>query len=248
MAEYAPKYYFFNSRILTHVCFWIVYYIVYSLIWAHNYGIAASFYLELILLPPRMLAVYVTLYWLLPSFLMKQRYIVFLCCLVALLILCAIIQRLFIHFFYEEILVQSDSTLWDLTALLKASLLINTTVLLGLCIKLLGLVEYQKNTQAQTTTIKVKSNRKTYLLDCNNILYIEGLGNYVNYHLMNQEKITSYASIKSTMTLLPKQFLRVHKSYIINKEHIDSFSNEEVEIKGQQIPRSKSITDAELVE
>ncbi|NVK21513.1 MAG: LytTR family transcriptional regulator [Kangiellaceae bacterium] len=245
---YQPKYYVFNSKILSHITFWIAYYITFSFIWSSNYGLTASFFLEFILLPPRMLAVYSTLYWLLPNFLLKKRYSSFLILFISTLLICAFIQRVFIHFFYEEIFIQSNSHLWDARALIKASVLINTTVVFVLCIKLLGIIEFLLGfTKNQQATLNIKSNRKTYLVEKDDILYIEGLGNYVNYYLKNGDKITSYNSIKKTLENLPDHFIRSHKSFVINKKHITSFNQDSIQISEQTLPRSKSLTDNDLL-
>lgn len=242
-----PQYYLFNSKILTHIAFWVIYYLVFSLIWANNYGLKASFFLEFILLPARMLAVYATLYWLLPRFLLAKRYIVFLSLLGVLLLSCALIQRIFIYFFYEELLLQSQQSFLDLQALLRSSLLINTTVLLALCIKLVGIVEQLKINKHSRNSIQIKSNRKIHIIDFENIAYIEGLGNYVSYHLVNGQKLQNYSSIKKTLESLPEYFVRIQKSYIANTHHINSFNQESIEINGNSLPRGKDVTDDELV-
>ena len=68
------NFYLFGSRIATHSIFWVVYYLLFGLIWVGEEGYLASFYLEFVLLPIRILAVYITLYYLLPQFLLKRRY------------------------------------------------------------------------------------------------------------------------------------------------------------------------------
>lgn len=241
------QYYLFNSKILTHITFWVVYYLVFSLIWANNYGLKASFFLEFILLPARMLAVYATLYWLLPKFLLVKRYIVFLSLLAVLLLSCALIQRTFIYFFYEELLLQSQQSFLDLQALLRSSLLINTTVLLALCIKLVGVVEQLKYKNNAKDSIQIKSNRKIHIIEFRKIAYIEGLGNYVSYHLTDGQKLQHYSSIKKTLENLPEYFIRIQKSYIANTQHIQSFNQESIEINGNSLPRGKDVADDELV-
>jgi DNA-binding LytR/AlgR family response regulator len=48
----------------------------------------------------------------------------------------------------------------------------------------------------------------------------------VVYHLLNGDKMIVYSSIKETETKLPQQFIRLHRSYIINRAQIDSYNKD----------------------
>jgi DNA-binding LytR/AlgR family response regulator len=70
----------------------------------------------------------------------------------------------------------------------------------------------------------------------NDILFIEGLKDYVVIYLDNQKVIT-LMNIKTINDLLPKNFfVRVSKSYIINVNKIDSVDNNSVYIGKNEIP------------
>lgn len=242
----APNFYLFNSRIATHCLFWVVYYVLFGLIWVGEEGYLASFYLEFILLPTRILAVYVTLYFLLPHFLLKRRYVGFFLGYGLTLLLCAILQRVFTHLFYEDLLLRDTSSgLFSIRMLIRAAILINTTVLFVLGVKLFQLwaIAHEKNESFNDTILEIRSNRKTHRIPVENILFIEGLGNYVTYNLMDKTKLTSYGTIKGALEKLPSNFTRVHKSFIVNKEHIKSYDNLTIDILDNSIPRGKSISD-----
>ena len=129
--------------------------------------------------------------------------------------------------------------------LVRAIVLINTTALLVLSIKIFQLfvVEREKNKKATNRFIEIKANRRIHRINIDDILFIEGLGNYATYHLINESKITTYGSIKKTLELLPENFIRVHKSYVINKNWIKSFNTNDIEIQDNIIPRGKSVPD-----
>jgi len=92
--------------------------------------------------------------------------------------------------------------------------------------------------------IQIKSGSKTYRIKTSEIFYIEGLREYVTYVLENQ-KIISLESLRNLELNLPaNQFLRVHKSFIINKEKVESLEGNQVEIKGRRIPIGKSYKEA----
>ncbi len=244
------NFYLFNSRIATHCIFWGLYYLLFGLIWVNEEGYLASFYLEFILLPIRILAVYITIYFLLPKFLLKRNFKGFFLGYGITLLLGGILQRVFIHLFYEELLLNdSTSGLFNIMMLVRAIILINTTVLFVLGIKLFQLwaLEHEKNKGLESEILEIRSNRKTHRVPVDDILFVEGLGNYVTYHLLDKSKITSYGSIKATLAQLPQNFRRVHKSYIVNKEHIKSYDAVTIDVKDTTIPRGKSIADDVLL-
>jgi DNA-binding LytR/AlgR family response regulator len=68
------------------------------------------------------------------------------------------------------------------------------------------------------------------------ILFIEGLRNYVAIHTVHQ-KIVSLQRLKSLEDRLPSdKFIRVHNSYIISKSAISSVKENEVYLGGTKIP------------
>jgi DNA-binding LytR/AlgR family response regulator len=72
------------------------------------------------------------------------------------------------------------------------------------------------------------------------ILYIEGLKDYVKVHLKNEPKpLLSLTSLKNLEEKLPAQrFMRVHRSYIVNLEKIGAISRNSIQIGENTIPVS----------
>lgn len=83
--------------------------------------------------------------------------------------------------------------------------------------------------------IFIKSDRKYFKVNLEDILFIEGLKDYVIIQMENQRIITRM-TLKTISELLPASiFFRINKSYIINKKQIDSFDNNDVYIKTYEI-------------
>lgn len=84
--------------------------------------------------------------------------------------------------------------------------------------------------------IFVRAERRIYKVHFSDILFIEGLKDYVVIYLENQKVIT-LMNIKTIHDLIPKNFfVRVSKSYIINVNKIDSVDNNTVYIGKNEIP------------
>jgi DNA-binding LytR/AlgR family response regulator len=82
----------------------------------------------------------------------------------------------------------------------------------------------------------VKADRKIFKIYFKDILFIEGLKDYVVMHTENQKVITAM-NIKTIHEQLPKSmFVRVSKSYIINAKKIDSVDNNTVYIGKNEVP------------
>ncbi|WP_192350057.1 LytTR family DNA-binding domain-containing protein [Algoriphagus sp. Y33] len=82
----------------------------------------------------------------------------------------------------------------------------------------------------------VRADRKTFKIYFKDILFIEGLKDYVVLHTAERKIITAM-NIKTIHEQLPHSlFARTGKSYIINVQHIDSFDNNTVFIQENEIP------------
>ena len=83
--------------------------------------------------------------------------------------------------------------------------------------------------------IFVNANKKNIKIEFNEILYIESLKDYVKIYLTDQMVITKN-TISDFERKLPAYFLRVHRSYIINKKRITAFTKHDIEIGEKEIP------------
>ncbi|MEX6687433.1 LytTR family DNA-binding domain-containing protein [Danxiaibacter flavus] len=96
-----------------------------------------------------------------------------------------------------------------------------------------------KSAVVATNTIKhifVKADYKIRKIDLNDILYIEALRDYTAIHLLN-EKLLSLESLRNYESLLPEtQFVRIHKSYIINTSKISFIERSKVIINKEYLP------------
>jgi len=88
--------------------------------------------------------------------------------------------------------------------------------------------------------IFVKDGTKMVKVNWDDILYIEGLKDYVTIHT-KQQKIVSLQRLKSLEEQLPiEQFIRIHNSYIVALSAINSVQKNEVQIGQTTLPISDS--------
>lgn len=91
-------------------------------------------------------------------------------------------------------------------------------------------------------SIFVKSDYKLVQVELKNILYIEGLKDYVKIYEENTPKpILSLMSMKAMEELLPaSRFMRVHRSYIVQKDKIRIIDRGRIVFGKSYIPISDS--------
>ena len=86
----------------------------------------------------------------------------------------------------------------------------------------------------------VKVDGKIKKVNFGDILYIEGLKEYVRI-VCGNERLVTLESLKNLEELLPEgEFLRVHKSYIVAKTKVQGLEGNMLEIGKQKIPISRS--------
>ena len=92
--------------------------------------------------------------------------------------------------------------------------------------------------------IFVKDGTKLVKIRLPDILYIEGLKDYVSIYT-REKKIVTLQTLKSLETQLPdNQFIRIHNSYIVSLEGIDAIDKERVQIGKAFLPISDTYRKA----
>jgi DNA-binding LytR/AlgR family response regulator len=96
--------------------------------------------------------------------------------------------------------------------------------------------EFKEQDRKEDDFLFIKSSKKTFKVNLHDILYIEALGDYVKIFTV-EKMIVSYQSLKNIESLLPpKQFPRIHKSFIIALSRIDLIEGNHVKIRDRMIP------------
>ena len=99
-----------------------------------------------------------------------------------------------------------------------------------------ALSESQQEPVPEQQFLFIRTDKKTVRVPCHDIWYIESLKDYVKVHTIGGT-LLSKNTIKSLESSLPaEQFVRIHRSYIVNLARVHSFSPNLVEIKQRELP------------
>lgn len=108
-----------------------------------------------------------------------------------------------------------------------------------------------KNAATKTNSVStdhffIKADNSLEKILHDDLLYVEGLLNYVMLHTTNG-KMMVYMTIKSMLEQLPAEtFIKVHKSYIVNLQKVKSIEGSFVKIGDTNIPISQNLKDEVL--
>lgn len=78
-------------------------------------------------------------------------------------------------------------------------------------------------------------HRKNIKINFNDIIFIESVKSYVKIHLENKQIEVKHA-LAALEKKLDDRFIRVHRSYLVNKEKITAFTRKDIEIGNIEIP------------
>ncbi|WP_245590629.1 LytR/AlgR family response regulator transcription factor [Adhaeribacter aquaticus] len=92
----------------------------------------------------------------------------------------------------------------------------------------------------QQPFVFVKDGTKLVKIRWNDILYVEGLKDYVAIHTRQQRIVTLQRLKNLENQLPPEKFIRVHHSYIVALEGIEAIHKDKVQIGSNYIPISDS--------
>lgn len=108
-------------------------------------------------------------------------------------------------------------------------------------LELCNFLKEQKN-ETESDFIFIKSNLKNLKIYISKIKWIEALGDYVKIVCEDESNVV-LSTMKDFQEDLPENFVRVHKSFIVNTHKIDRFNSKFAEIGDIKIPLSRNKKD-----
>ncbi|MEA3477599.1 MAG: LytTR family DNA-binding domain-containing protein [Bacteroidota bacterium] len=234
-----------------HIIFWILVYGILTLIFSDWLGGASeAFYYVSLLMPVIIGTSYFFNYVLVPRFLFKRKLLHFILysfymlvvslCLEMVAGILAFILMVYYGIAENGVLITDvfimAGTLYFVVLLMSFILLIRHYFTDQ---RAIGSLE-EKQAQLDKGYFTVRSNRQTANVRFDELLYLESLGDYIEFHLENGSSISSKEKISHMENELPDGFLRIHRSFIVNRSKISSFSREYVMMGEKELPISRT--------
>ena len=104
-------------------------------------------------------------------------------------------------------------------------------------------LDFLSSQEMQLASIFVKVDYQLMKINLKDIDLIEGLDDYIRIHTKPKSVLTLMTLKSLQEKLHPKEFLRVHRSYIVPINKIESFGKNKIKVSGKDIPIGSSYTE-----
>lgn len=94
--------------------------------------------------------------------------------------------------------------------------------------------------QTVTRSILLKSGTKMLRFDPADIFYVEASGNYAKVFLENENVLVDHTLSELMDQFLIGNFLRIHRSYAINVDHLSEYESHQVMVRDNTLPIGKT--------
>lgn len=223
-----------------HIAYWIIVILTLSLVFGRSWGnnIAAVFFVTM-LLPVVLGTSYFFNYYLVPQYFLKRKYLSFALYTFYTIVISLYIETLVLLFSFVYFANLSiDNMGPNSHATLLLGVVMYLLVFLGSFLLMAQqvrenqkqirslLLEKEKNDKS---FLEIVSNRKLVRIPFEDIIYIESLADYITIHTVNNQ-VKSKEKISKLYIELPDIFVRIHRSFIVNKDKVTGKRSGELEI------------------
>lgn len=92
-----------------------------------------------------------------------------------------------------------------------------------------------KSIRSESDTLFIKSDKEFFQITIGNICYIKGDDDFTRIYT-NDRLYLDKRTMKAWISDLPNSFMRIHKSYIVNKKSITRISGQRIFLNGTELP------------
>ncbi len=97
----------------------------------------------------------------------------------------------------------------------------------------------------KTGHLFISIDRQMVKVPFDDILYLEAMGDYVKFYFGNEKPLISKMTLKECVDKTPsKSFIKIHRSFIINKDKVKAYNKEKVKVGEKWLKVSRSYKDA----
>ncbi len=245
-----------KKRTILHITYWMIVLLFLTLFFGHNWeSYILAFYFSTFLLPIVIGTSYFFNWWLVPRSLLTGRYwhfaLYFFYMLVVSLyaeLLVALLSFILIANYKIEVMGLESISIFFLGATLYLIVFVTSFIRIILLLREKSRIvnSLQKEIKKkQKNTLLIRSNRKNNHIPLDELLYIESMNDYVKI-ITTRSQLTAREKITKLHTRLPAQFVRIHRSFLVNKDLIQSFSKSEVIVGGTTLPIGRTYKKSTL--
>jgi len=234
-----------------HIVFWIIVYASLTLIFTDWFeGAGEAFYYVSLLMPVVIATSYFFNYYLLPRYLFKRKF-----------------RLLALYSFYMLVVSLCLELVAGILAMLlmvqygvseTGALITDVFTMAGILYFVVLLMSFiqlirhyfsdqqaivsleERQAQLENGYFTIRSNRQTVKVHFDKLVYVESLDDYIKLHLEGGEAHMSKEKISRLEESLPDNFLRIHRSFLVNSRKISSFTRENVVANGNELPISRT--------
>ncbi|MBN2615797.1 MAG: LytTR family transcriptional regulator [Bacteroidales bacterium] len=229
-----------SSNPVYHILYILVVILVLTLVFGHSWGNnTAAFYFISMLLPIVLGTSYFFNYVLVPRFYLKKKFFRFGLYTFYMMVVSVYLEVLvllfafiyLVNFHFSKIGPNASDTIL-LAVILYLLVFVGSFFLMARQIKekqeMIRQLMIEKE-KMEVPFLEIMSNRKKTKIPYNDIIFIESLSDYIKINTISEE-IISKEKISTLEEQLPDMFLRIHRSFIVNKQKIKNFTYNEVVI------------------
>ncbi|MDX2444696.1 MAG: LytTR family transcriptional regulator DNA-binding domain-containing protein [Bacteroidales bacterium] len=234
-----------------NILYWFIASIIMLLVFGFRAGsLITAFYFISFLLPIALITSWYFNTYLIPYCLLRKKYGRFI--ILSLFTLILSLDIIMIIVFISFILIskyqpdQLDTLLLhyrSFPVVLYLAIIVNA--FFNLVLDYLEMAEDMKNLSSKlnsglTDGLTIRSERQNRKIVYDSIVFIESMSDYIVIRTVDDQKIITRERISRIEQKLPSEFIRVHRSFIVNIEKIISFSREHISVEGMDIPISRT--------
>jgi two-component system, LytTR family, response regulator LytT len=240
-----------------HILFWIVITVVLTLIFGASWeNYTQSFYFISMLLPIVVGTSYIFNFFLVPRYLLTGRYFLF-----GLYLLYTVIVSLYLEmvvltvsFVYLANFNFGNMGSYASDSLILAIVLFLVVFTSSFILMVIQLYSSQKQIKSlkeekernNNNFLVVRADRKNRQVEYHLLLCIESRADYLILRTEDNEEIITREKISHVIKRLPDHFVRIHRSFIVNRMKITSFNHEEVQLGSLELPISRTYKESAL--
>ncbi|MEM7109368.1 MAG: LytTR family DNA-binding domain-containing protein [Bacteroidota bacterium] len=96
--------------------------------------------------------------------------------------------------------------------------------------------KYESYTSTNTNKkLVVKADKRTYNIDQHTIYYLQSAGDYIKL-FSKDHNLVIHATMKDLEAKMNQSFLRIHKSFIANLDHMEYVEGNQIKVNGKHLP------------